>query len=62
MGGLAIVFIAISCGIPTGLIGRAKGGSFILWFVIGTCLPGFGLLAVILPWVAGPLRLTGRVR
>ena len=48
MGGLAIVFIAISFGIPTGLIGRAKGGSFILWFVIGTCLPGFGLLAVIL--------------
>ncbi|MBK8295280.1 MAG: hypothetical protein IPK93_11130 [Solirubrobacterales bacterium] len=48
MGGMAIVFIALSFGIPTGLIGRAKGGSFLLWLVIGTCLPGFGLLAVIL--------------
>jgi len=48
MGGLFIVFIAICFAIPTGLIGRAKGGSFLLWFTIGLCLPGFGLLAVIL--------------
>ncbi|MGK2931617.1 MAG: hypothetical protein ACSLFD_02375 [Solirubrobacterales bacterium] len=48
MGGTFIVFIALCFGIPTAIIGRAKGGSFLLWLVIGTCLPGFGLAAVIL--------------
>jgi hypothetical protein len=37
-----------SFGIATGAIGRAKGSSFFIWFLIGTVLPGIGLLAVIM--------------
>lgn len=40
--------IALSSGVATGVIGRAKGGSFLLWLVIGTVLPLLGLVAVIL--------------
>jgi ribosomal protein S27AE len=32
----------------TGFIGRSKGSSFFLWFVIGALLPVFGLVAAIL--------------
>ena len=34
------VLIAVSFGVVTGLVGKSKGGSFLLWFVIGTVLPG----------------------
>ena len=40
--------IAVAYGVATGLVGRSKGGSFLLWFVIGTVLPGFGLAAAFL--------------
>jgi uncharacterized paraquat-inducible protein A len=46
--GYAYLPIALSFGLATGIIGRAKGGSFLLWFVIGTILPLLGLIAVIL--------------
>lgn len=42
------VLIALSFGLATGFIGRAKGGSFLLWLVLGTVLPIFGLIAVVL--------------
>lgn len=42
------VLIALSFGLATGFIGRAKGGSFLLWLVVGTILPIFGLIAVVL--------------
>ncbi|MGI9020036.1 MAG: hypothetical protein ACR2G3_04920 [Solirubrobacterales bacterium] len=35
-------------GLATGVIGRGKGSSFFLWFVIGFLLPVFGLVAVVL--------------
>ncbi|MGI8632177.1 MAG: hypothetical protein ACR2NA_06450 [Solirubrobacterales bacterium] len=35
-------------GFATGLIGRGKGSSFVLWFIIGAVLPFLGLFAVIL--------------
>lgn len=42
-------FVApIVLGIITGIIGRYKGSSFVLWFIIGTILPFIGLVAVIL--------------
>jgi len=48
MAGGAIVVIAICCGLGGGLIGRAKGSSFFIWFLI-CCIPPFiGLLAVLL--------------
>jgi hypothetical protein len=46
--GGAYVLIAILFAIATGAIGRVKGGSFFLWFLIGGVLPGLGLIAVIL--------------
>jgi len=48
MAGAPYVIIAISFGIATGVIGRAKGSSFLIWLLIGTVLPGLGLIAVIL--------------
>jgi uncharacterized paraquat-inducible protein A len=40
--GAAIAWIA------TGLVGRAKGSSFWMWFFIGAVLPYFGLVAALL--------------
>ncbi len=46
--GYEYLVIAFSCGLATGLIGRGKGSSFLLWLAIGTVLPLIGLVAVIL--------------
>ena len=43
----AYVLIAVSFGLATGIIGRAKGSSFWIWFLVGTVLPGLGLIAVV---------------
>ena len=48
MVGGAYLVIALTCGIATGILGRAKGSSFFLWFVIGTVLPVLGLIAAFL--------------
>jgi hypothetical protein len=42
------VIILLSFGLATGIIGRAKGSSFFIWFLVGTVLPVLGLIAVIL--------------
>ena len=42
------VIIAVSSGLATGIIGRAKGSSFLIWFAVGTVVPILGLIAVIL--------------
>lgn len=47
MGGSYLV-IAFSFALATGIIGRAKGSSFWLWFLIGGIVPIFGLIAVVL--------------
>lgn len=46
--GLAYVAIAMSFGLATGIIGRAKGSSFFVWFLLGSVLPILGLIAVLL--------------
>ena len=48
MAGGAYVLIALTFGIATGVIGRAKGSSFLLWFLIGGIVPLLGLIVVIL--------------
>lgn len=48
MAGLPYVIIAVSFGIATAVIGRAKGSSFFIWLLVGTVLPIAGLIAVIL--------------
>ena len=42
------LIIALSFGIATAIIGRAKGSSFFIWMIVGTVLPILGLVAVIL--------------
>ena len=42
------LLILASFGLTTAIIGRAKGSSFFIWFVVGFCLPLLGLVAVIL--------------
>jgi hypothetical protein len=42
------VFIALVFGVATAAIGRSKGGSFFIWFLVGTALPGIGILAALL--------------
>ncbi len=46
--GLEYLVIAISFGLATGIIGRGKGSSFWIWFVVGTVIPVLGLIAVIM--------------
>jgi hypothetical protein len=48
VGGAAYVLIAVTFGLATGIIGRAKGSSFWIWFLVGGALPGLGLIAVVL--------------
>ncbi|MBA2523288.1 MAG: hypothetical protein H0V25_08140 [Solirubrobacterales bacterium] len=45
---MAFLVILAAFGLATGIIGRAKGSSFFLWFAIGFFVPGLGLIAVIL--------------
>jgi hypothetical protein len=46
--GLEYVPIALSFGLATAFIGRAKGSSFFIWLIVGTVLPLIGLIAVVL--------------
>jgi hypothetical protein len=48
MAGAPYVIVAIAFGLAAGIIGRAKGSSFFLWFLIGAVIPLFGLIAAIL--------------
>jgi Zn ribbon nucleic-acid-binding protein len=45
VGYLVICFF---CGLSAGFIGRWKGSSFLLWFVIGAVIPLVGTLAALL--------------
>lgn len=40
--------VSILFAIATAVIGRAKGSSAWIWFLVGLVLPGIGLIAVIL--------------
>lgn len=40
--------IPATSAIVAGLVGRAKGGSFLLWLLIGLCLPVIGPFAALL--------------
>ena len=48
MAGGAYVLIAIVFALATGIVGRSKGSSFFIWFVIGGVLPVLGLIAALL--------------
>src|SRR5262245_32121303 len=44
---MAYVIIAVCFGLWGGVVGRIKGSSFWLWFLISGLVPVFGLLAAI---------------
>ena len=44
---MAYVVIALSFGLAGGIVGRIKGSSFFLWFLISGLVPFFGLLAAV---------------
>jgi hypothetical protein len=44
---MAYVIIAICFGISGGIVGRIKGSSFMLWFLISGAVPVFGLMAAL---------------
>jgi hypothetical protein len=48
MAGGAIIVIAFFFGLAGGIIGRLKGSSFFVWFLISACIPFFGLAAAVL--------------
>jgi hypothetical protein len=48
LSGAGFVVILFFFGLATAIVGRIKGSSFFLWFLVGFCLPVLGLLAAIL--------------
>jgi hypothetical protein len=44
---VAYVVIALCFALAGGIVGRIKGSSFFLWFLISGAVPIFGLLAAI---------------
>jgi ribosomal protein S27AE len=44
---MAYLIICLFFGLAGGLVGRAKGSSFLLWFAISAIVPFLGLLAAL---------------
>jgi hypothetical protein len=44
---MAYVIIAVCFGLAGGIVGRIKGSSFLLWFLISGTVPFLGLMAAI---------------
>jgi hypothetical protein len=44
---MGLVVILFFFGLAGGIVGRIKGSSFLLWFLISACMPFFGLLAAV---------------
>ena len=44
---MAYVIIALCFGMAGGIVGRVKGSSFVLWFLISAAVPVFGLIAAL---------------
>jgi hypothetical protein len=47
MVGGAYIALAVSFGLAGGIIGRLKGSSFFIWFLVCALIPVIGLLAAI---------------
>ena len=45
---MAYLVIAFTFGLSAGIVGRAKGSSFWIWFLIGAVVPVLGLIAAFL--------------
>lgn len=47
-GGLGYLTICLFFGLAGGIVGRTKGSSFIVWFLISAIVPFIGLLTALL--------------
>lgn len=47
MAGLGYVVICLFFGLAGGVVGRVKGSSFLVWFLISGLVPVIGLLAAL---------------
>jgi hypothetical protein len=57
MAGVGYVVICLGFGVAGGFVGRIKGSSFLLWFLISALVPVLGLLtAVFYRWEDRELR------
>jgi ribosomal protein S27AE len=45
---MAYLIICLFFGLAGGIVGRVKGSSFLLWFLISAIVPVLGLLAAVL--------------
>jgi hypothetical protein len=45
-----VIYLALALwfGLMTGLIGRVRGSSFFIWFIVGAVVPVFGLFIALL--------------
>jgi hypothetical protein len=46
--GLGLLVILFFFGLAGGIVGRIKGSSFFIWFLISFCIPFIGLLTAVL--------------
>lgn len=46
-GGLGLLVILFFFGLAGGLVGKMKGSSFAIWFLVSFCVPFIGLLAAV---------------
>ena len=44
---MAFLVLLFFFGLATGIVAKIKGGSLVIWFLIGFCLPGVGLVAAL---------------
>jgi hypothetical protein len=47
MSGMGLIVIMFFFGLAGGIVGRIKGSSFFVWFLVSGLVPFFGLLAAI---------------
>jgi hypothetical protein len=46
-GGLGLLVILFFFGLAGGIVGRIKGSSFVLWFLVSFCIPFIGLACAV---------------
>jgi peptidoglycan/LPS O-acetylase OafA/YrhL len=46
--GLSYIVICFFFGLAGGIVGRIKGSSFLMWFIVSACVPFIGLLTAVL--------------
>ena len=47
MGDMGLLVILFFFGLAGGIVGRIKGSSFTMWFLISACVPFIGLVAAV---------------